>query len=203
MDSIFRMAREAASGREVEILEHAGISRDLLDGSHHSCPKCGGTDRFRFNKDNGSVFCNGCFKRSASKADVVSSVAWQKNIKEIDAANAQALKSAREDTVKQSLAELRNMMLTVVDGDFPRDVLANQNLTFAAFAMPADKNNQLHYDALRKAPGKKQQGILKTGDVGLLQPAGPARKYRWPVCISILLGLVLVGGKVLQQKSGY
>ncbi len=63
------------------------------------------------------------------------------------------------------LAMLKNMTLTVVDGDFPREMVANQNLTFAQFEMPAAKNNNLNYDANRFGPGVKKEGILKVGSV--------------------------------------
>lgn len=118
---------------------------------------------------------------------------------EIDKANADALHAARDKTVRESLAELRHMTLTVVDGDFPRDVLADQNLTFAYFAMPSDKNNPLHYDALRKAPRQKRAGTLKYGEVGLLRPAKPVRRFHWPASVSLLLGLLLVSAGVLRH----
>ncbi|NMG28380.1 DUF7146 domain-containing protein [Aromatoleum evansii] len=55
-------ARELANGHWREILVAAGIDEDVLDGEHHPCPLCGGTDRFRFDdKDGrGTYFCNGC-----------------------------------------------------------------------------------------------------------------------------------------------
>ena len=57
--------KRAASGRWAEILSrHAGIEPEALDGRHHPCPKCGGTDRFRALDDfseTGAVLCNQCF----------------------------------------------------------------------------------------------------------------------------------------------
>lgn len=55
-------ARELANGHWREILVAAGIDEDALDGEHHPCPLCGGTDRFRFDdKDGrGTYYCNGC-----------------------------------------------------------------------------------------------------------------------------------------------
>jgi len=40
------------------------IPSHLLDGKHHPCPKCGGTDRFRFTDQDGdgSAICNQCGK---------------------------------------------------------------------------------------------------------------------------------------------
>lgn len=51
-----------AAGRWPEILAATcGFSFGLLDGKHHPCPKCGGTDRFRaVDADAGAVLCNQC-----------------------------------------------------------------------------------------------------------------------------------------------
>ena len=56
------------------------------------------------------------------------------------------------------------MTLTVVDGDFPREVLADQNLTFADYRMPLRRNNARSYDANMKSPGTEKEGILKLGE---------------------------------------
>ena len=53
----------------------------------------------------------------------------------IDKQNARALKEESEKAVAASLKDIQEMTLTVVDGDFPREVLANQNLTFASYEM--------------------------------------------------------------------
>lgn len=55
--------RQVASPRWAEIISSIGyVNRELLDGQHHPCPKCGGTDRFRFFTDNtGGAICNKCF----------------------------------------------------------------------------------------------------------------------------------------------
>lgn len=66
----------AARGREVEIYRDvAGISADIMDGKHHSCPKCGGKDRFRVmvEKPDKPIFCNKeCFGKRA--VDVIGAV---------------------------------------------------------------------------------------------------------------------------------
>lgn len=43
------------------ILAAAGVDPEILDGNHHPCPVCGGTDRFRFDNKNGtgSWTCSG------------------------------------------------------------------------------------------------------------------------------------------------
>jgi len=85
--------------------------------------------------------------------------------KEIDQHNSVALQEKRNKTVTAALAGVKNMTLTVVDGDFPRQVLAKQNLTFAEYTMPNKRNNSQHYDAKTKRPGGKKQGVLKLGAV--------------------------------------
>ena len=68
--------KSAATGREVEILEHvAGIPADVLDGLNHPCPKCGGQDRFRMiDRDRGAVYCNQCFYKKCG--DFIAAVMW-------------------------------------------------------------------------------------------------------------------------------
>ena len=82
---------------------------------------------------------------------------------QVDALNADALKEAAQKIVGRSLAGLKSMTLSVVDGDFPREVIASQNLTFAEYRMPARRNNPRSYDANLKGPGAKKRGILKLG----------------------------------------
>ena len=81
----------------------------------------------------------------------------------IDKLNAEALKTGTARTVKKGLKDLVDMTLTVVDGDFPREVLGAQNLTFAEYRMPARRNNSETYDAKVKRAGGKKRGILKLG----------------------------------------
>ena len=54
--------KRQAAGHWPEILSAVGgAPAEILDGKHHPCPKCGGTDRFRMiDKDAGAIFCNQC-----------------------------------------------------------------------------------------------------------------------------------------------
>jgi putative DNA primase/helicase len=47
-------------GRWKAILTHFGVPIEYLDGKHHPCPVCGGTDRFRFDDQDGggTWYCN-------------------------------------------------------------------------------------------------------------------------------------------------
>jgi len=60
---------------------------------------------------------------------------------------------------------LKGMTLTVVDGDFPREVIAKDNLTFADYSMPQSRNNNVSYDANAFGPGQKKEGVLKLGAI--------------------------------------
>ncbi|WP_430454718.1 phage/plasmid primase, P4 family [Rhodopirellula europaea] len=65
------------------ISQLANVSIDLLDGEHHPCPKCGGTDRFNICRSNsGSLFCNQCCPEGTR--DGFGSIAWlnEKNFKD-------------------------------------------------------------------------------------------------------------------------
>ncbi len=84
---------------------------------------------------------------------------------EIDKLNAEALKAKADKVTKAALAQLGEMTMTVVDGDFPREVLAGQNLTFAEYRMPAGRNTNRSYDPKTNAPGQKLEGKLILGQV--------------------------------------
>ena len=59
------LVKQYANGKWADILARAfGVDADSLDGKHHPCPQCGGTDRFRFTDQggDGSALCNKCGK---------------------------------------------------------------------------------------------------------------------------------------------
>ena len=104
--------------------------------------------------------------------------------------NAKALEGEREKTVASGLDDLKTKMtLTVVDGDFPREVLAKQNLAFDDYRMPARRNRPETYDAKVNGPGGRKQGVLK---LGALDPPN-ARSRVGSLTALGLLGLVTVG----------
>ena len=82
---------------------------------------------------------------------------------DIDRVNATALAGDRKEWIDRGVKLLDDMTLTVVDGDFPRDVLAKQNLTFAEYRMPNRRNNSETYDATRFGPSEKKVGMRKLG----------------------------------------
>jgi len=81
----------------------------------------------------------------------------------VDGSNAAYLAEQRKKTTDAAVADLKGMTLTVVDGDFPREVVARENLHFASYAMPSRKNHPQAYDAKLFGPAPKQSGVLQTG----------------------------------------
>ncbi len=82
---------------------------------------------------------------------------------EIDKLNLAALDREREKAVKDAIDDLKKMTLTVIDGDFPREVVGAQNLIFGEYRMPGRRNSSEFYDAKDKKPSGKREGILKLG----------------------------------------
>jgi len=65
-----------ANGRWIDIFSTiSGVNQDALDGQHHPCPKCGGTDRFRMtNQEEGVLRCNQCFTENTGNG--ILGLAW-------------------------------------------------------------------------------------------------------------------------------
>ncbi len=71
--------KQAASGRWPSLLADAGFSPDILDGKGHTCPWCGGTDRFSFQyPDTGGVFCRSCFDKN--NGDGIAAIKRMRNL---------------------------------------------------------------------------------------------------------------------------
>lgn len=67
--------KRAAEGRWIEILVNFGFTRDVLDGQHHPCPLCHGSDRFRYlDPAQGACFCNQCFREQ--NGDGIAAIVW-------------------------------------------------------------------------------------------------------------------------------
>ncbi len=80
----------------------------------------------------------------------------------IDALHQRVLAEQAHKHTDEALKALEGMTLSVIDGDFPREVLARQNLRFDAYAMPAGKNTAMAYTATSYAPGFEVGGTLLT-----------------------------------------
>src|SRR5205814_5317734 len=106
---------------------------------------------------------------------------------EIDKLNLAALDKEREKAVKDAADDLKRMTMTVIDGDFPREVVGAQNLIFGEYRMPARRNTSEFYDAKDKKPAGKREGTLK---LGALEP-GHAKLGG-----GIHLGFIMLGAMV-------
>ena len=85
----------------------------------------------------------------------------------IDEVNAKSLSQLAREQTESALKELQKMTLTVVDGDFPRNIIANQNLTFVEYSMPAGRNTNRNYDPKTNSPGEDRVGKLILGAIEL------------------------------------
>ena len=114
----------------------------------------------------------------------------------IDTENADALQDQRQQTTDRGLEMLKGMTLTVVDGDFPREVIARDNLSFAEYQMPAVRNTPLKYEAPRFGPGSKKEGVLKLGAINWdqVEHADVATNTRgWHWSLQSVLGAGMLG----------
>lgn len=92
------------------------------------------------------------------------------------------------------------MTLTVVDGDFPREVLGSRNLSFSEYSMPTRRNNATSYSATQHAPARNAEGKLyRDADLGAIIRAEErlARESQGGTSGSLFggisLGLLLLG----------
>jgi hypothetical protein len=77
---------------------------------------------------------------------------------DLDIATAQ--KEQAKEISDAAIEQVAGMTLTLVDGDFPRQVIANQNLKFADYNMPSARNKKRFYDATLHGPGVEREGRL-------------------------------------------
>ena len=83
----------------------------------------------------------------------------------IDKLHTVATSKMSQKATAGALDGLEEMSITVVDGDFPRDVLASKNLQFGDYNMPARRNTDELYDAKTKRGAGKREGILLLGEI--------------------------------------
>lgn len=105
---------------------------------------------------------------------------------------------ARE--VEVHLKKLRSYTLTIVDGEFPRDVIAKKNLTFQRYAMAKNRNNSKSYDPKKLGPAESKPGLRVVGQIDWSEkfddetliaqnrPTWP--KFAWLVFAAIVIGVV-------------
>ena len=59
---VAKQLKQLSNNKWKPALTAAGVDPKHLDGNHHPCPACGGTDRFKYDKDKtgGLHYCNQC-----------------------------------------------------------------------------------------------------------------------------------------------
>ena len=84
---------------------------------------------------------------------------------EIDEAVRRQIRRTRARVTRAALKTIDEMTMTVIDGDFPRDVLARENLTFAEYHMPLERSNRQHYDANKLGRAEPVEGAPYMGQL--------------------------------------
>ena len=123
---------------------------------------------------------------------------------EIDQLNYRALAETREANLANALQDLEDMTLTVIDGDFPREVLGSRNLTFAEYSMPSRRNNPENYDAAQHAPRSGQpQGKLFRGELSAIiahSDEQVAQHDLWRIVAGLVCGVVALGIVIARSR---
>jgi len=83
----------------------------------------------------------------------------------VDALHAKVLKTSRNRAVSVALKQLKNMSMTVVDGEFLRKTIAKENLTFAWYRMSHRRNKRKFYDSRIQKPAVRRQGKVYHGSL--------------------------------------
>jgi hypothetical protein len=118
---------------------------------------------------------------------------------EIDELNQTALKGARDEALRVALDDLKQTTMTVIDGDFPREVLGAQNLQFAEYVMPGRRNSPQVYDAKEHGPRGEQPEMFRGGPARAPFGQRPASGSppRWFVGLGITAGGFVLCGLAL------
>ncbi len=126
---------------------------------------------------------------------------------DIDRLNLASLQAEREKAANAAVADLKKMTMTVVDGDFPREVLGGQDLQVTEYAMPARRNTPENYDAKQHAPAGPSSGIRHTGAISVREPARGGRLAAvwsqvavWGVAILIALAATSLARRASRRK---
>ena len=134
--------------------------------------------------------------------------------KPLDQLHRTELAKLRDKAEKGALRAIRNLHLTVIDGDFDREVIAKDNLRFARYKMPRHRNNKKSYDATMAGPrGGNQGGILYRSSIDDLDRVlgpnadraasiqiGPQSAEGWMLGGGVSMSLLLLLGLVVRRR---
>ncbi len=120
----------------------------------------------------------------------------------VDALHAAQLAEAREQQRERALQRLEGMTLTVIDGDFPREHLATTNLTFASYAMPAERNQpRVYHCGSHGAPPPTEGSLVDDGAQRWQEEDEDDNEQSSPLWWSVFPGLAL-GVWLLRRLRG-
>lgn len=185
-----------AKGNWRSILSAAGFPVDLLDGKHHPCPLCDGTDRFRaFNDvdETGGVICNQCHEGGDGFATLMWFCKWSFiEALEFVAQHVGCTNSApvtRRDIIELVAAD-KNMPLEAFRL-FEPEANYRGKRKVARIPLWDEKGEKCTYFDL--SPGKK--GLFKKGGgIGLFLPGRvPVRGETWLLVEGVKDAAALVG----------
>lgn len=123
---------------------------------------------------------------------------------ELDALHREALAAQAEEAAQQALADLDAMTLTIIDGDFDRETIARDNLHFASYSLPSEKNDPRRYDAVRRGPAPRRLPGVRYESEAPPAPAAegappaptatptPRPRALW-ITLGVVLGLAALG----------
>jgi hypothetical protein len=118
---------------------------------------------------------------------------------EVDRLHGEALAAEREKTIAHTLAGLEGMTLTVVDGDFPREVMAGDNVMFASYSMEASQNRSSTYDTKLFGPAPEAGGKLHQEKIE--PPEKPVQGAPWKAIGAVFLAALLIGYVAQRRKA--
>ncbi len=88
---------------------------------------------------------------------------------EIDRMHDEILQASRDKLTADAIADLQDMTLTVIDGDFDREVVAAENVYFTRFEINPARNTPQRYNA--RVFGPSEEGSATTVDADVISNA--------------------------------
>ena len=139
--------------------------------------------------------------------------------KDIDVLHEQAVEHKRDQLTRQAIDDLKGMTMTVIDGDFEREIVAKENVYFTRFEIPAAKNTPRKYNARMFGPSREgiDSAAVEASEAPLsvavavsdpdhgrliLQDAPASKSVRYVLAVLGLLASGLaVGGMIRRRRS--
>lgn len=134
---------------------------------------------------------------------------------EIDGMHEEAIQGDRDALFADALADLESMTLTVIDGDFDREVISEQNIYFTSYEMNPASNSAESYNARMFGPGASDDPGSKKSVVPpaividdpehgrlILQEGESSLKTSLLIGIAVTVSVVFVAVALLRKGRG-